>query len=400
MGFLKNIYHYGLAWLASLVYRHPSRKLIVIGITGTKGKTTSVELLHAALRGAGFSVAMLSSAHVKYNDEVSNNPKSNTMPGRFFIQRFLRTAVSKGCTHAIFEVTSQGVVQHRHRFIEVSVAALTNLHPEHIESHGSFENYRNAKVSFFSYVTSYSANRHPVFFINEKTVDQDHFARAAATPMLYSRNFFQKEILHGDLERLSSWLRSDFNLDNAALVYAIATYLGADPKKVLDVFARFVGVAGRLEFVRGAGKTAIIDYALTPDSLRAVYVYVQSLLQPSGRLLAVFGSAGGGRDTWKRPELGAVADEFCEKIFLTTDDPYDEDPAQIIEDIAGGITHSEKVVRILNRAEAITAALREAKAQDIVVITGMGSQTATYGPRGSKKPWSDKKATEEALTRL
>lgn len=412
---LKNLYHFLLAWIGAVIYRHPSRKLVVIGITGTKGKTTSTELLRAVLQGAGKKIAMLSSAHIAYGDEIVTTPFHNTMPGRMFIQKFLRTALAKGCTHAVFEVTSQGVVQHRHRFIDFDVAALTCLHPEHIESHGGYEQYRGAKVQFFRDVARLSRKEQKYFFINTETGgDAQFFEESVRHPtgqghfgevVFYNRENFVRNSLKGEVGRVSEWLQSDFNLQNAALVYEIARALRVSSESILDTYKSFKGVSGRLEFIRAKGKTVVIDYALTPGSLRALYSYLTNRLtdQPTngsrGRLIAVFGSAGGGRDTWKRPELGKIADEFCDAIYLTTDDSYDEPTEAIIADIKKGISHQEKVTVIVDRGEAIAAALRAAAPNDIVAITGMGSQTKTYGPKGVELDWSDRKAVEEALSK-
>ncbi len=409
---LKNLYHFFLAWLGDIRYKHPSRKLVVIGVTGTKGKTTSVELLRAVLQNAGKKTAMLSSAHVAFGETIEDSPSSNTMPGRFFIQHFLRKAADQGCAYAMFEVTSQGVVQHRHRFIDFDIAAITCLHPEHIESHGGFEQYREAKVSFFRDVARLSTKSEKRFFINSEMAgggDAEFFEQAVmhstgkghfGAICHYSRENFVCNELGGDRKRVSQWLQSDFNLENAAMVFAIASSLGVSKENILETFKNFEGVSGRLEFVRSNNRTAVIDYALTPGSLIAVYKHLRSLLKPGGKLIAVFGSAGGGRDTWKRPELGKIADEFCDRIYLTTDDSYDEDTEHIIDDIKKGVAKNDKVSVIIDRADAIKEAILAAGPNDIVAITGMGSQTNTYGPGGKKISWSDRGAVEQALKSL
>ncbi len=408
---LKNLYHFCLAWLGAVIYRFPSRHIRVIGITGTKGKTTSVELLHSVLEQAGKRTAMLSSAHIATAGAVTSRD-GNTMPGRFFIQRFLRQAVDAGCQYAVFEVTSQGVVQHRHRFIDFDVAAVTCLHPEHIESHGGYEQYRGAKVKFFRDVAHYSIKADKKFFINGDMAtggDAQYFEQAVIHPtgkghfgevIHYSRQNFLRNELGGDKHKVSEWLRSDFNLENTALVFAVASSLGISKEIALMACKEFVGVAGRLEFIRGKNRTAVIDYALTPGSLRAVYTHLKTLLKPGGKLIAVFGSAGGGRDTWKRPELGKIADELCDRIYLTTDDSYDEKTEDIIAEIQEGIFNATKCKVVIDRAEAISEALSSAGPNDIVAVTGMGSQMHTYGKGGKKSDWSDRKAVERALASL
>ena len=156
LNYLKNIYHYVLAWVGSVLSWFPSREIFVLGVTGTKGKSTTVELINEILEAAGKKTAMISSLRFKIGDQSIKNLSSNTMPGRFFIQRKLRQAVNAGCKYFLMEVTSQGIAQHRHRFIDFDAALYTNVKPEHIEAHGSFENYRDAKVSFFDYAAHHS----------------------------------------------------------------------------------------------------------------------------------------------------------------------------------------------------------------------------------------------------
>ncbi len=396
ISFAKNRYHHFLAWFGNLYYRNPSKELTVIGITGTKGKSTTAELLHAVLTAAGYKVAALSSVHVKIAGQTEKNRTGNTMPGRMFIQKFLRQAADAGCTYAIIEVTSQGVVQHRHKFIQFDVAAMTCLHPEHIESHGSFENYREAKTSFFKYVDEKSAKPAKTFFINSDSPQSPFFEDAVSQGKVIWYGRKDVERLTQDKKiQISSWLLSDFNLENAALVSAIAQSVGIKQEVVDGVFREFKGVPGRLEFVTHPNKPlAVIDYAHTPESLRAVYVFLKT---KGERLIGVIGSAGGGRDKWKRPQMAAIAEEFCDEVILTSDDPYDEDPKNIIEEMKKGMQHPEKAHIILDRKEAIHKAIHLAKTKDVVAITGMGSQEWFYGPKGKKIAWSERGIAEEAL---
>lgn len=409
---LKSLYHYLLAWLGDVWYGDPSESLRVIGITGTKGKSTTVELLASILENAGEKVAFISSVHVKVGKTLERNLTGNSMPGRMYLQAFLARAKRAGCTTAVLEVTSQGVVQHRHEFIAFDMAAFTGIHPEHIESHGSFENYKNAKKRFFIDVAKKSVKQNKVFFVNEASEYANEFAAAVGGGRVvrYSRETFINRYLGGDRMRIGNWFESDFNLENAALVTEIAASCGVNWTTIEETLRLFRGVPGRMEIIahdhpvmarRKKQFSVIIDYAHTPESLAGLYTYIRSRLaqKGTGRMLCVLGSAGGGRDKWKRPEMGKVADMHCDEIILTDEDPYDEDPVTIMKEVATGI--AVRPYRIIEgRRTAIRRALELAEAGDAVVITGKGSELWLHQEGGNKIPWNERKIVEECLTEL
>ncbi len=399
-----------MAWAGDVWYGHPSRRMIVIGVTGTKGKSTTVELLSAVLEAAGKKTAFLSSVHIKVGSTYQKNLTGNTMPGRFTIQQWLRQAADAGCEYALLEVTSQGVVQHRHRFIDFNVAAMTCLHPEHIESHGSFEAYRDAKAKFFRDTARTSRKANKLFFINTDTgANAQYFEQAALHPtgkgnlgevIFYTREEFISNILNGNVEQLGDWLSSGFNLENAAAVQAIAQRQSLSNQLIVTALKNFKGVSGRMEFIRAPNKpTIVVDYAHTPESLRAVYQHLRSVIaSPSSKLIAVLGGTGGGRDTWKRPEMGKIATDLCDEVIFTSEDPYDEDPRKIIQQMTAQATRKNYQI-VLDRKEALATAARQAKPGDIIVTTGMGSQSLFYGPKGSKTPWNEATLAAEILTK-
>jgi UDP-N-acetylmuramoyl-L-alanyl-D-glutamate--2,6-diaminopimelate ligase len=404
------VYHFLWAWAGAHLHGHPSKKLFVIGVTGTKGKTTTVELINAILENAGKRTALISSLRVKIGDESRKNVIGNTMPGRAYLQKFLHNAVRAKCNYVIIEVASQGIVQHRHRFIHWNMGVLTNLAPEHIESHGSFENYREAKLDFLEYVIKKGGK----VFLNRDDKNFDFFIDALGEhePITYSKDdeFFHDSLPHirsAKMRRdneLPSFLMSPFNEENIAVAVAIAKELGIANKIAEDAILEFGGVAGRMEFVRVGDRTAVVDYAHTPESLEAAYVAAKpkpSSEFPNPRLICVLGAAGGGRDTWKRPSMGAIAADYCDEIILTNEDPYDEDPQAIMDEIGDGIPQplreDQHVYKILDRVEAINKAVSLANEGDVIIGTGKGSEDWIHVARGRKISWNERAVFEAAL---
>jgi UDP-N-acetylmuramoyl-L-alanyl-D-glutamate--2,6-diaminopimelate ligase len=406
-------YHFLWAWTGATAYRFPSKKLFVIGVTGTKGKTTTLEIINAILEAGGRRTALLSSLRVKIGDASAKNGTGNSMPGRAYIQNFLRNAAQAKCDYALIEVTSQGIVLHRHRFIKWQMGVLTNLAPEHIESHGSFENYRAAKLSFLQYVFREGGE----VFLNR---DDKEFRFFFDTLIAYKPKEYSKEdeFLKNCLPRIRAaregikestkggyFLLSDFNEENIAVAAAIGRRLGIDDETIENAILNFEGVPGRMEFVTGGGYTVVVDYAHTPDSLEAAYKAVKpkpTAEYPDPKLIALLGGAGGGRDKWKRPAMGAIATRYCDEIILTNEDPYNEDPWEILNEIERGIHEADRekakqVYKILDRKEAARKAFELARPGDVIIGTGKGSEEWIHVGSGKKIPWSERQVFEGAL---
>ena len=386
--FFQPAYHLTLAYLAAIFYGFPSRKIKVIGVTGTKGKSSIVYFLSRILEGVGYKTAAISTIQFKIAEKEWPNSLKMTMPGRFAIQSFLAKAVKAGCQFVVLEVSSQGVLQNRHRFINFDTAVFTKLAPEHIEAHGSFENYKKYKLKFFEYVkNNHVINKDDKYF-------QEFYNVPAKNKITYSA---------GDYKNLKLKLWGDFNVANAAAAVKTAEIYGIDAEKSGKILENIESLPGRMELIDppasgGQKFKVIVDYAHTPDSLESVY---KALSSPKPqRLICVLGAAGGGRDKWKRPEMGKIADKFCKKIILTNEDPYDENPEAILAEVECGIAQKNKLQKILDRSEAIREAIKSAKAGDTVIITGKGTDPYIMGPNGTKQEWSDKGVAEEELERL
>lgn len=404
-----SLYHFMLALTAALWYGFPSWKLIVIGITGTKGKTSTVELLHEILAQSGEKAASSSSLRFRIGDAVTPNDLKMTMPGRFFLQRFLYRAQQAGCRYVVLEATSQGIMQHRHRFIKFDTAALTNVAPEHIEAHGGFENYVAAKRRLFRAVVPDGA-----IVLNRDDTQSQSLADAARAriKIWYGRGGIdlpdRRVSLGGvrmDANGISfvadgvpfrSPLQGAFNLANILAGVATGMRYGVSLEKIAVAVARVSGIAGRMEYVQAEPFAVIADYAHTPDSMRSVY---ETLARDHSRLICVFGATGGGRDTWKRPEFAKIAERFCEIAVLTNEDPYDENPERILNQIQEGFSESfmPHVVRVLDRRAAIREAVGRARLGDAVIITGKGGEPWMMGPHGTKIPWDDRQIAREAI---
>ena len=398
---LLSLYHLALAILALLWYRFPSRKLTVIGITGTKGKSTTSELVHAILEGAGHRTALLSTIRFATPAGSSPNLFKMTMPGRFFVQRFLRQALRDGATHAAIEITSEGAAQWRHFGIELDALIFTNLAPEHIESHGSFENYVAAKLSLARLLQKSPKARRIIV----SNIDDTYGKKFLETRVEVRAPFSLKDaepytvddrecrfMWRGELYTLH--LPGRFNLYNALAALTLGEALALSPSAMKKALEEVQSVPGRAERVsRGQDFTVVVDYAHTLESLQALYDTF-----PSPRI-CVLGNTGGGRDRGKRPLMGALADSYCSLSLLTDEDPYDENPRAILDDMAKGFTKTKPHI-VLNRREAIREALRTAKTGSSVLITGKGTDPYIMGARGSKIPWSDKHVVEEELEAL
>jgi UDP-N-acetylmuramoyl-L-alanyl-D-glutamate--2,6-diaminopimelate ligase len=388
--FVLSFYHFILAFLGALIYGFPSKKLILIGVTGTNGKTTTTEMIASIFEKAGKKIALLNSIRFKIGEKEEINKLRMTMPGRFFIQRFLKKAVKEGCQFTILEVTSEGIKQHRHRFLDFKVAVFTNLAPEHIEAHGSFEKYREAKGKFFQATKE-------IHVINVEDKNSDYFLKFPA----------KRKITYGlktgdiNLEntKLKLKIPGEFNIYNALAAISVAISQGIDKDFAIKVLEEFKGVPGRMEEVISKPFKVIVDYAFTPNALERVYQTLKnSKFQiPNSKMICVLGACGGGRDKWKRPVLGELAAKYCDEVIVTNEDPYDEDPWQIIEQVASGT--KGKARKILDRREAIRTALKLAKEGDIVVITGKGCEPSIV-IKGKKIPWDDRKVVREEFQKI
>jgi UDP-N-acetylmuramoyl-L-alanyl-D-glutamate--2,6-diaminopimelate ligase len=418
-------YHWLASWFVALVFGLPGKKLIVIGVTGTKGKSTTCAMLWHILQQSGYSTGLISTAQFAINHKTWLNDLKMTMPSRVKLQYLLRDMVKAGCTHLVLETSSEGLMQSRAAGLTYRLAAFTNLAPEHLESHGSYEAYRAAKGKLFvslgksKLATTSVVNlddKEAAFFLNFSAG-----ARIGYTVQNRVRSGLS-HILSVDLLKVSphqaqfvinhKWpvalsVGGAFNVANALAALATAQACGLELSQAIKSLESFSGTPGRLEFIEtNRAFKVVVDYAHTPESLEALYqTLAPAAHQAGGRLLAVLGSCGGGRDKAKREPLGRLAGRYADLVWVTNEDPYDEDPMIIMQTVARGVRASGKYEQesmwvVEDRREAITQALQQAKSHDYIAISGKGSEQWLCVSGGQKIPWDDRQVVKEELGRL
>jgi len=400
---LAPIYHRSLAWFGALYYGYPSRKIHIVAVTGTKGKSSVCEFVNAILEHAGYKTALVSTIRFKTDERSFPNKLKMTMPGRFFLQRFLHNAVKSGCEWAVVEMTSEGAKQHRHVGIQTDALIFTNIAPEHIESHGSLANYIRAKFSIGEALVA-SRKRPRIIVANADdeygpdflTLDVEvaaPYALAYAKPSSTSEDGTD---ITFDGTSIHSPIPGEFTIYNMLAAAVFAKSIGINLNSIRAGLESTRVIPGRVEPVEaGQSFEVIVDYAHTLESLQKLYEAF-----PKRRKICVLGNTGGGRDTWKRPKMGALAENYCERIILTDEDPYDENPELIVQEMADGMQNKPTV--IMDRRAAIRYALELAKSGkgDAVLITGKGTDPYIMRANGSRETWSDAEVAREELEKI
>lgn len=418
-------YHTLRSKFASLQTGFPSKKLLVIGVTGTKGKSTTVAMIAHCLTAVGERVAFSSTVQWGMLGKTWPNRTKMTMPGDGALHAFLQRAVRTGCTAVVIEVSSEGLAQGRHAGIFFDAVVFLNLTPEHIESHGSFRKYREAKEQLFgslqrSWRKTLQGKQQPTVIVaNIDDPNAFSFLRHAAdvhigftqldSPLqeVQGLNMLRASQVVCTAEQCSFAVADQlyalpllgaFNVQNALATIAALDGLGYDRTKCIAALRTFTGVPGRMEEVQlHAPFRVFVDYAHEPASLQAAYAAIQ-LLQPQ-RLITLLGSQGGGRDIAKRAIMGTLAAEHADVVFVTNEDPYDEDPKKIVADVADAAEAVGKaqVFRIVDRAEAIMQMLCMAQPGDVLLLTGKGGEQVMAVAKGRLLPWDDRAIIKTAF---
>jgi len=358
-------------------------------------------MLYAIFTAAGHKTALAGTIRFAIGDESRPNLFKMTMPGHGFIQKFLSEARAKKCTHAVIEISSEAAVQYRNLGLFLNALIFTNLQKEHIESHGGMANYFYAKLSIGKSLVC-SPKRPRIMVANDDDSRGADFLALSVEKQIPFSFTDAKDAKINDHSVSFSYQNvlftipqpGNFSVMNALAAIKTAEAVGVPLETCATALAKLSRIGGRAERIDvGQEFLAIVDYAHTPDSLKALYAAFDG-----HRKICVLGNTGGGRDIWKRPEMGRIADEACDKVILTNEDPYDEDPRKIVEEMAAAMMLPSEI--IMDRREAIRAALRAARPGDAVLITGKGTDPFIMGPKGSKEPWSDAEVVREELELL
>ena len=417
--FVLNFYHQNLSLLGSLVYGHPSNKLKVIGVTGTNGKSTVVNMISFLLEKEGFKVGSTSTVGFKIGNQEWLNNQKMTMLGRFALQKMLSKMVKENCDYAVIETSSEGIKQYRHLGINYDIVVFTNLTPEHLEAHGGFENYKKAKSKLFKHLMNKPqkpnipkiivANKDDRYF-EEFT---NHQADQKISFSLKEDSDFQVHDIKFEDFRTNFKLKGinfevdvlgEFNVYNILTALAVCSSQGMDLEKMASYLESFEGTPGRMEFIKNKkGIKILIDYAPEIESLKQLYKALD--LFTYNRLIHVLGSCGGGRDKSRQPVLGEMSGQKADIVIITNEDPYDDDPMEIIDTVAQGTLDQGKVLdqdlfKIENRREAIQKALKLAQKNDLVLLTGKGAEQYICLANGKKVVWDERQVVRELLKEI
>ena len=369
--------------VATMFYGEPSRKLKLVGVTGTNGKTTVATLLYRMFREFGYKVGLLSTVCNYINDEEV--PASHTTPDPIELNCLLAKMVKAGCEYAFMECSSHAIQQHRIGGLEFVGGIFTNLTRDHLDYHKTFENYRNAKKMFFDglsknafAITNADDKNGMVMVQNCKaTIKTYSIKRIADFRAKILECHFEGMYLEIDGKEVGVQFIGKFNVSNLLAVYGTAIMLGKKPEEILIALSTLKSVNGRLEPIQSPeGFTAVVDYAHTPDALENVLSAIHDVLDnKGGRVITVCG-AGGHRDKGKRPLMAQEAVKQSDTVILTSDNPRDEEPQAIIDDMLAGLdtTQRKKVLTITDRKEAIRTAAMMAQKGDVILVAGKGHE--------------------------
>lgn len=385
-----------LAWMACHFYGNPSQELQLVGITGTNGKTTTVNLLFQLFTSLGYRCGLLSTVENRIGEQVV--PATHTTPDAVAVNRLLAEMRDAGCTHVFMEVSSHAAHQNRIEGLRYAAALFSNITHDHLDYHGTFDAYIKAKKSFFDRLpdTAFAIvnkdDRHGMVMVQNTRAKIKTFALQGDADFRARliENSFEGLHLQLDGADFHSALIGSFNASNLLAAYGAAICLGEEKLAVLTALSAVHAPSGRFDYVQLHQITGIVDYAHTPDALKNVLGTIRDIRKGSERIITVVG-CGGDRDRSKRPLMAAIALDQSDKVILTSDNPRSESPEAILDEMAQGVELGQKhrVLRITDRQEAIRTAVSLAQPGDIILVAGKGHETYQE-ILGVKHPFDDK----------
>jgi UDP-N-acetylmuramoyl-L-alanyl-D-glutamate--2,6-diaminopimelate ligase len=396
-----------VAVMAHHFYDNPSTHIKLVGVTGTNGKTTVATLLFKLFKGLGYTCGLISTVENHIGDTIV--PATHTTPDPIQLNALLQKMVQAGCTHVFMEVSSHAIHQHRITGLQFVGAAFTNITHDHLDYHKTFEAYLEAKKAFFDALPSSAFALSNLDDKNGAQMLLDTKAKKL-TYALHAPSNYKGKILENQLNGLvllvneievHCRLIGTFNAYNFLAVYGIAIQLGETSEAVLTVLSALTGAEGRFDYIISADQIiGIVDYAHTPDALENVLTTIAKLRKGNEQVITVVG-CGGDRDKTKRPIMAQVACDLSTKVFLTSDNPRSEDPNDIIKDMEQGLSSSakRKYINIVDRKEAIKAAVSFAQPGDIILVAGKGHEKYQE-IKGIKHDFDDKKILQELFNDL
>jgi len=385
---LKGLYHLFVAIAANIWFGFPSRKLTVIGVTGTDGKTTTATLVYEILKKAGYKASMITSVRATIAGHAYDTGFHVTTPSAWWVQKYLREAVDHKDSHMVLEVTSHALSQYRVFGIRFAVSALTNVTHEHLDWHRTFENYLATKLKLFA--------QSKIIVINRDEGD----VYMASLPYISKKRYITYGIRRDSMVNPKTYpfktqLPGEFNRYNVLAALSVSEALGIKRQDAAAAILEFEGVVGRMEVVAKKPFLVIVDFAHTPNAVSKALSAARKMTKK--RLIHVFGSAG-LRDTSKRPLMGTASAAYSDVIILTEEDYRTEDVGAIIDEIASGIPAGKELYRYPNRKDALSQALAIAKPGDTVIVTGKGHEKSLCR-RDIEYPWSDQEEIKKILKR-
>jgi UDP-N-acetylmuramoyl-L-alanyl-D-glutamate--2,6-diaminopimelate ligase len=420
MKLIKKIYHFLIAYLSYWLYGRPSKKIIVVGVTGTKGKSTTAKLIASVLQAGGYKTGLMTTVEYQIGDRHILNKDKMTMLGRGKIQKMLQSMVKAGCKYAVIETSSEGIMQYRHLALNYDIAVFTNLGTEHSERHGGFENLKKDKGKLFAALQNTK-------IIDDKKIEKVIVANVDDKNSDYYLDFKTDKKISYSLEKDSDTkaieiksnnknsefkvddsnykinLIGKFNIYNSLAAIAVGKSQKISDKNIQLGLEEVKKVEGRMEFIdEGQDFKVVVDYAHEPLSYTALFTELRNVLCKDNKIISVIGSDGGGRDKTKREKMGEIAAELTDTVIITDVNCFDEDPKQIAEMLAIGARRKDKkegqdLFIEVDRKKAIKKAFSLANQGDVVAITAKGTEPCIVVANGEKIPWDDREVSRELL---